>query len=906
MYDLNTILKIFEENKFSMDFHKDFDVVKRILEYVNLNIKSLDKIQYKSGNEHVIDEISKRLKKHFMDNDYIDSEQQPKLKKYEFNLQKIVLFLALNTDISYKYDLRKDQELAHVLDMTPQISKCVLISVMWETNLDHIFYQLLSYTPCWFSFQLFDQACRSLKNISDPFETLVKVENLVKAVFTSITLSETRNMDKVDKKIIFEKLFTNVVDILRQFYTPDSEKFKTFSKKKLSRYSGFAIKHILDMVFHCFDLYEGKIPLKLEKCYEIFEVFKSLSPKCNTDGPSEVLKESQMKIITCLLNSLQYIVFLITIDVFMYWMEIEFPEENSNLQMIVGGKAYYVYERMKANPVFSHDVEAQLGTIAIRPKTFQETLKEATLGEILLKLEEDLPLNQKEKKMWLDELMLRNMALGNEECLETIQKNIKIMTPDNCEKILEYIKLNILSMESETEGDAEIIDIKEIHGDLFRVVLKALDQFTIDDVIQLLRLEIRTFGQKVTFAEQDNFSHRSIEFFNKYEMTFDTHEFLKLCFENPLQMWLKFFEVSCHSELQIKNLCKTAKKMFKLSEFYINEMMNTLFEKNKFEEKYIPHLITEIYIELFSLRKIEFFKLYINKNINILLEHEVFDKIAVVIKSLNMIANRNTGPKILNFGEATAPVLLMAAQIMDKCRWDLISYSDVRDEIVRGSVDLIQNVSKKHLPLASERDKKWIHRAIKGSYKPTTEYYFQRYGLHVGEQPLTFDQFIIQQQITTKPEIETVLIINFVRCTTKETEWLAKSDILLPNISDMMLTLSNVVSETNNEYTVNNYRHCVVNYVNIVRKFLVPELKSSIQIFELGFHLLKIVNSSPKDIYEEIYMELQNVVLDILGIANGNIEEQFFEDIQQFTKTMVDCKGKEIFTEKLNKMFETS
>lgn len=433
-----------------------------------------------------------------MDNDYIDSEQQPKLKKCEFNLQKIVLFLTLNTDISYKYDLRKDQELAHVLDMTPQMSRCVLVSVIWETNLDDIFYQLLAYTPCWFSFQLFDMTCRTLKQISDPFETLVKVENIVKAIFTSITSSESRNMDKVDKKIIYDKLFTNIVDILRQFYTPDSEKFKSFSKKKLSRYSGFAIKHILDMIFHCFDLYEGKTPSTPPKSYEIFDIFTSLSPKVKSDEPSEELREAQMKIITCLLNSLQYIVFLITIDVFMYWMEVEFPEENSNLQMIVGGKAYYIYERMKANPLFSHDVEAQLGTIAIRPKTFQETLKEATLGEILLKLEEDLHLNKKEKKLWLDELMTRSMALGNEECLETIQKNVKIMTPDNCEKILEYIKMNILSMECESEGDAEIIDIKEVHGDLFRVVLKAMNHFTVDDLIQLLRLEIRTFGQKVS------------------------------------------------------------------------------------------------------------------------------------------------------------------------------------------------------------------------------------------------------------------------------------------------------------------------------------------------------------------------------------------------------------------------
>lgn len=122
----------------------------------------------------------------------------------------------------------------------------------------------------------------------------------------------------------------------------------------------------------------------------------------------------------------------------------------------------------------------------------------------------------------------------------------------------------------------------------------------------------------------------------------------------------------------------------------------------------------------------------------------------------------------------------------------------------------------------------------------------------------------------------------------------------------MMLTLSNVVCETNNIYTVNNYRHCIVNYANIVRKFLIPELKSNIMIFELGFHLMKIINSSPKDIYEEIYMELQNIVLEILSLTDGQVEPQFAEEIQQFTKTMLDCKGKEIFTEKLNKLLESS
>lgn len=53
-------------------------------------------------------------------------------------------------------------------------------------------------------------------------------------------------------------------------------------------------------------------------------------------------------------------------------------------------------------------------------------------------------------------------------------------------------------------------------------------------------------------------------------------------------------------------------------------------------------------------------------------------------------------------------------------------------------------------------------------------------------------------------------------------------------------------------------------------------------------------------------MELQNVVLEIFRLGDGKMEPQFVEEIQQFTKSMLDCKGKEMFTENFNKMIEAS
>lgn len=143
-------------------------------------------------------------------------------------------------------------------------------------------------------------------------------------------------------------------------------------------------------------------------------------------------------------------------------------------------------------------------------------------------------------------------------------------------------------------------------------------------------------------------------------------------------------------------------------------------------------------------------------------------------------------------------------------------------------------------------------------------------------------------------------IQNYVRCTMKETEWLARSERLLPHISDVMIILSGVVNETENPNAINNYRHCLANYANIVQRFLLPQIEDDNKNIEkLEIKVLKIISSAPEQIYEETFMSFESLLLDIVKKCGQPLEESISKNIQKVVDAMKDCSAKKIFAEKL-------
>ena len=665
----------------------------------------------------------RRLQDYLVERGLIEEESKRPLqdsRKLQ-KLRKIFMFFMMNTDVTYKYNLKDDPEFVHVLEICPLMPKFLLVTLVWELNLDQFFNEMLSYAPCWFSFQYFEPATDSLKFIEDAFEVLNKVALLLKAIFISITRSELRLMDNVDTRIIHNKLYDYTMNLLRLFYTPDSEKFKNFTKKKSYKYAGFALKHLLELVLYAFDVYENiDVAQPLEEWRE-YNICNQLLKKTLDKKESKHLKEQQLKIITALLNALQTQVMMVKIDVFIYWVEIDLNDKE-NLQKVIGTMAYKMGQRMLSNKTFGHGVQQQLKVIEIRPKTLEDTIRGATIGEILNTLD-DIQLDYNIRKAWFDELLNRTVSLGNDECLQAIKQNIKLMTAEHSLHILDFIKLEILRNYQDEKQNVTPEDMKcnleqmnvdpEDYEELSELVLLSMENYNVQQILSVLNYQCKLFGSNTTLFARAEISSRITEFLNKYHAdssSFDVQQFLIYTFENAELAWQKFFDIACHNLAHINNYCSTVKLCRPLSNnYFIPQLLAALNDLSSLEKRFFPTLLCEIYFSLYYPdNKTEFLKKIIHKHVNQYLDQQQFEQLLPLVKCLNIIGSHGESQsrKPLNFGEITAPVLLMAAQIMDKARWDLITYSDVRDEIVRECIQFIQKTSKKFLPNATEKGKR--------------------------------------------------------------------------------------------------------------------------------------------------------------------------------------------------------
>lgn len=311
-----------------MEYCEEFDGIKSILEYCNNYVKAFSKVHFRGGNVDFKNDLVKRLQNYLSECNLVDKEKKKPLPSAERKLRKIVMFFVLNTDATYKYNLRDDINVVHVFEICPLLPKFLVVTLIWELNLESFFYELLSFTPCWFAFQYFEPATDSLKYIDDVYDVLAKVEQLLKAIFINLTRTEIEQINPIDLKIIHKKLYDYSTNLLRLFYTPDAEKFQKFTKTQLHKYSGFALKHLLQMIIFAFDVYEQPEKINLHEHWEIYDIGKDFTNKiANLSETSQSVRVEQLGVILALMNTLQTNVMMITMKDFIYWVEVDLSEK---------------------------------------------------------------------------------------------------------------------------------------------------------------------------------------------------------------------------------------------------------------------------------------------------------------------------------------------------------------------------------------------------------------------------------------------------------------------------------------------------------------------------------------------------------------------------------------------------
>lgn len=651
---------------------------------------------------------------------YLTIENVPNILKKE-ELRKITFFLVLNTDISLKYDLSQDSNISHLLNTTPLLTKCILMSCIWGLGLEEFFYEIISYTPSWFAFQLLDESITSLK-FAKPYEVMKRVDSIIRSIYLNLSRSDYRIMGNVDKKLLLQKFLDFTMELLRHFLTPDSEKFSDWSQWKFYEYYGYVIKHILEVILYCFQLYENKPEFIVENVYKKYSLMSEKDKLFNNQSSiySEITKETLLKINNSLLNCLQNNVMGVSITTFMYWVEIDLDEETT-LQKSVGESAFKVFEHLKFNENYEHDVVNQLESIVIRPTPLNDIIKDATIGKIMVKLEK-LSNEDTNRNLWMTEFISRGaMVLSNLECLASIEDNYLLLNVENLKTMIFFTQNNELD-------DEEFTKIKEI-------ILKSLENFKTDEIQEFILYCLNNFGQEFDDLDLGNFQNSCTEMLNKSTSleNIDLKKYLILLSQNPQAFYSKLFIQMLKNENEFLNILEFFKSSKEITEIFLEENLTKLIQENS-TLKEIPQIIYELY-NAEILDSNYFIKNILYQKVCEQMSSNDLTTLNVLIKSIIKICQKH------DLKQLTPPLLVMSGQILDKNRWDLIKYTDLKEQTVVATIELIQCLVKKFIVSAEENHKLWILSKTE-AFKPMTKYYFHKIALPREKGASHFDEYL--------------------------------------------------------------------------------------------------------------------------------------------------------------------
>lgn len=756
-----------------------------------------------SGNEPYILDIVTKLMNMFRSKGYVNRETLKPLPEYEKNLRKITFFMMLNTEASFKYDLMSDHAVSHLLNAIPQLPKCLLLACVWGLTLDQYFYESLAYTPIWFAFQFVENAVDSLK-YADPYETLDRVENLVRSIYLNIARSDYRQMETVDKKIILNKYYDVTMDLLRHFFAPDADKFQNWSKNKLFKYAGYLLKHNLELILYCFDIYQNKprmrtAPAQIE--YAIYELMREREPLIDNqrDSYSESIAETLHKFNITLLNSLQNNVMQVNCYAFMYWVEVDIDEEHT-LQRVVGEAAYRVDQLINLNECFEHNVSAQLKTIAIKPQTIEEIISGSTIGELITKLDY-ISETDEHLSDWLTAFISRGeLVLGNSECLETLENHATHLSVANVKEIILF---------------AANVDVENgacIDEQLIEICLTAFDHFAEKEILELIQYSIVNQKQHFSFMQLENFDQFIIEVFNKSTFSQNRNVYLKLLFQNSQLFYDKLFEEALTTEVQMHHMVDIIQATASIFKYFLDCHLKNLIESNeRSRSQLLPKLISNLFFaNIIDSSSFIIDNLY-KKYLVCALQSNNTIQIGLLINTLLLISHK------YQFDGICPPILVMSAQVLELCRWNIVKFKEELVIIVTDTIKFINEILKKYLPIASENDKKWILSKISG-YNPLTQYYYQRLSLPKDASARAFDLFLHPTgfDIENKQQCIKFLCEYIARCTTKEINWLARNDRLLLHFWDAIHFISAIVCRSKNQNEIDCLRYCCNSFYSIV------------------------------------------------------------------------------------------
>ncbi|XP_017002280.2 gem-associated protein 4b-like [Drosophila takahashii] len=519
------------------------------------NTKSLKTLIYWSGNDEHIEQICVQVAAILLEHELIRME--PHAKRLEElvarpngpnamnHLRGLLVYLVLNT--SRESDCQWSSQVIHLCHQLPAIPQFLTIAIALKCGLQEPLEEFLACGPRWLTTQYFEAFSETLSHVHpDHLDALPLVFGSLKAAGRAII---HHNLPEENKRLLRQ-----MASMLQRHLLDSQDRLKTLPRAAMRKlYLAEVMQQLLEVLLEILTPRHGQKP----KCFSIYsQMSLDISGSYSKDPTADLRLYSLI-----LLDALQRILQLISVDTFMYWLEI--PSQRllySYQELICSQTAELLGLVQPDEELGQHSVCKQMQSFADAAKSFEDRLAELTLGELLTFLDGDLGnVSNDQLLAGLDNLFGRSIAFGSDECVETMGKHLKLLGTKHSGLILLHLSqvveakmvtkdegISITEVKQERIDDDEEEDEEEEedeYSSLLKLVLRPLfQQLSLSDKIQLLQTRDELNVTEGFNFEASDHQERRIRFFNRLDMQkkFPQEEFLELCYENAKQTWLDF------------------------------------------------------------------------------------------------------------------------------------------------------------------------------------------------------------------------------------------------------------------------------------------------------------------------------------------------------------------------------
>lgn len=328
-----------------MELEDIFTKIQKLFKSAEKTVCPLSKLKSRGGNEKEILAITSQLNNLFIKNGFITKEQEI---LNDDIMRKISYFLILNSNLRDKEYLINEPKVGHVVSMCPDLTICLVLDCIWGISLDKYLFEIITYGPVTLTIELLQSITESLK-FALPYPLLERVRDLVFAIYQKIIRLQTERVYYYKFDDALKELDTKMIELLETFIKPESSKMSEWGVNELYRYTGYAVRSILQLILKCSDLFIEKVddtPKLVMDLYDIeynigAEIFVSQSSRA--EKVNNALVKANFQLLTICIANLK----AINVNIYCSWHEFRLHDDKkTTLQQNIANLAYLICEKV--------------------------------------------------------------------------------------------------------------------------------------------------------------------------------------------------------------------------------------------------------------------------------------------------------------------------------------------------------------------------------------------------------------------------------------------------------------------------------------------------------------------------------------------------------------------------------